>query len=421
MYDAIPFFNAFHTCILLVELIFCWNKKRRKGFWLRLIPLALLYLALPDLLPDGYFTSFLTVGWFTFGFLCMVICSGLLLWACFELNWKEVVYYCCVAHTLQHTIHCVTHILGMALGLTDWVYTLTQSIVTLIALGLCFWIRRKKPMDDSDIQQGRLLLFAAMSSAVVYCISLWTSQCEGRTLGMFIFDAFCCVELLIILFDSFQLRKLKKEQVMMLHILRQEQAQHELAKANIDIINRKCHDLRHQISALRRMEDQEEKERSIQELEEAVLIYDRFAKTGNDDLDIVLTEKGLLCEQRGISLRCIADGSKLGFIQATDIYSLFGNALDNAIESVSQIENPHRRIISLNVGTRGNCLIIHMENTCDREPEFENGLPVTTKADRNYHGFGMQSMRYIAEKYDGALSARWEDGSFVLDVLFMLS
>ncbi len=419
MLETINFFTGFHTCILLVELIFCWHKKRRSWFWLRLIPLAALYLYLPELM-GGYFASYLTVGWFTFGFFLVVLASAGLLWLCFELDWKEILFYCCVAHTVQHTTHCLANILWYCGKWNGTVFAASHFVIILGALVLCWYLRKKKLVEDADIQRGTLLLFACVSSVVVYCLSLWTSSQESRTLGMFIFDTFCCVELMIILFDSFRLRKLKTEQLVMLHILRQEQAQHELAKANIEVINRKCHDLKHQVSALRRMDDQEEKERTLQELEQAVLIYDRFAKTGNDDLDIVLTEKGLLCEQRSISLQCMADGSKLSFLEPTDIYSLFGNALDNAIESVSKVENPNRRLITMNVAPKGNCLIIHMENVCEQEPAFENGLPVTTKADPTCHGFGMQSMRFIAQKYDGALSARWEEGLFILDILFMI-
>ena len=49
---------------------------------------------------------------------------------------------------------------------------------------------------------------------------------------------------------------------------------------------------------------------------------------------------------------------------------------------------------------------------------FLDGLPVTTKADRDYHGYGMRSMRYITEKYGGTLTAQYRDGLFVLNLLF---
>ena len=411
------FMNSFHIQVLAVELILCWNVPRRKGFWLRFLPAGLVFLLLPEVVPGGYFTPFLMLGRFPMGFLAMLVLSGLLLALCFRLNWREVVFCCCVAHTVQHAVHALIQAVNLAFTPSAPVKNFLHLAVMLCALVLLVLARKRGLLDGMEMENAPLLTFAFFSSLLVYFLSYWAAT----TVGAHLFDLFCCVELLIILLDIFQLRKQKREQLMMLRILRQEQEQHRLAKANIEAINRKCHDLKHQISALRRMDPQEEKERSIGELEQAVLIYDHFTKTGNKDLDVVLTEKGLLCEQKGIQLRCIVDGKKLSFMDAADLYSLFGNAMDNAIEGVAQEADPKRRFIDLNVTPRGNCLLIHMENTCPTQPTFEDGLPSTTKGDRDYHGFGMRSMRYIAEKYDGTLSARWEDGTFILDVMFVLA
>ena len=112
------------------------------------------------------------------------------------------------------------------------------------------------------------------------------------------------------------------------------------------------------------------------------------------------------------------DGSKLTFLDLEDMYSLMGNALDNAIEATSKEENEAKRIVTLYAATKGNLYSIHLENPCARQPLFMDDLPVTSKPDTDYHGFGMRSMRYLCEKYGGALTAGWEDGIFSLDMLF---
>ena len=75
------------------------------------------------------------------------------------------------------------------------------------------------------------------------------------------------------------------------------------------------------------------------------------------------------------------------------------------------------RFIALKVYRRGGFLCIHVENYCDTEPEIRDGLPVTTKEDNGLHGFGMKSMRYIAEKYDGSLTSGTRENTFVLNIL----
>ena len=192
-----------------------------------------------------------------------------------------------------------------------------------------------------------------------------------------------------------------------------------MSRATIDVINRKCHDLKHQIAALRSM-SREEQRQSIDELENAVMIYDSFPKSGNEDVDLILAEKSLLAEEERVAIRSVVDGKGLSFMRIDDLYSLLGNALDNAIEASRQEEAEARRIVTLYAAPKGGLFAIHIENPCPREPLFLDGLPVTSKPDTDYHGFGMRSIRYLCEKYHGALTTGWEDGIFSLDILFPL-
>ena len=322
-------------------------------------------------------------------------------------------------HTLQHMVHCLSDAIAMGFGLSrEPAQGLQLTLMVLFAVAAYFLFRRRfNGRETVDIKRGHLTVFALCSSLVVYFLSYWTTSQEKTTIGVLRFDCVACVLLLVILLDMFRFRKAEREQLLMMRILRQERELHELSRATIDVINRKCHDLKHQISALRHMRS-EEQEKSIHELEHAIMIYDSFAKSGNEDLDMILAEKTLLCEEKGIRLQCIADGEKLGFIKTEDLYALMGNALDNAIEAAAQEESSARRIITLRVSAREDIVTIHIENPCKNQPLMMDGLPVTTKRNQDYHGFGVKSMRYIAEKYGGVLTVDWEDGIFYLDILF---
>ena len=144
--------------------------------------------------------------------------------------------------------------------------------------------------------------------------------------------------------------------------------------------------------------------------------YADQAKTGNEVLDTILTEKNVLCRSRGIRLSSMADGRGLDFIKAHHLYSLLGNAIDNAMEAVQNLPEEEREII-LAVKRTGNLVSIHVENRCAGPVAMRGGLPVTTKGDRDYHGFGMLSMRTVAEQYGGTLTVRVEDGVFLLDAV----
>lgn len=118
-----------------------------------------------------------------------------------------------------------------------------------------------------------------------------------------------------------------------------------------------------------------------------------------------------------IQISCIADGTLLNFMAPADIYSLFGNALDNAIESVAELE-PAKRTVGLFIKSVQNMISIHIENYFEGERVLVNGLPKTTKGDEEYHGYGMLSMRAITEKYNGTLAVEITDNIFSLNILF---
>ena len=180
------------------------------------------------------------------------------------------------------------------------------------------------------------------------------------------------------------------------------------------------HDLTHQIRALASGGAAVDG-RVLDEISREVGVYDSVVKSGNDALDTILTEKCLYCEKHGITLSCIADGAALDFVEPTDLYSFFGNALDNAIEAVERMADPERRSIGLVVRRCGDMVSIHVENYFDGQVSFTGeGLPRTRKAVGTNHGFGMRSMRQIAEACGGSLNCNASGDVFSLDALLSL-
>ena len=65
-----------------------------------------------------------------------------------------------------------------------------------------------------------------------------------------------------------------------------------------------------------------------------------------------------------------------------DVSALFGNMLDNAIESAEKQREKQKRLIWLYVTKEKQFVRIRTENYCDEKIQFKNGMPVTTKKDR---------------------------------------
>ena len=87
------------------------------------------------------------------------------------------------------------------------------------------------------------------------------------------------------------------------------------------------------------------------------------------------------------------------------------------MESVEQEPDPDRRIITFQARARGDMLYISMENYCALQVAFEDGIPTTSKDDKAFHGFGVQSILHIAESYGGNARFFLENQYFIVEVL----
>ena len=105
----------------------------------------------------------------------------------------------------------------------------------------------------------------------------------------------------------------------------------------------------------------------------------------------------------------------------TDIYALFGNLIDNAMEAVTKLADAEKRIIDLTVrGGGDNMVAISVSNYFDGNLVTDvDGLPATTKGNKEYLGFGLKSIRYIVQKYDGDLSISTHDNLFTADIVLL--
>lgn len=195
------------------------------------------------------------------------------------------------------------------------------------------------------------------------------------------------------------------ELIRMESILKTQYDQYRSYQDSIDMVNIKYHDLKHQIQGMKAEMDPVKRGQWIDRLEREVTDYRPEKETGNAVLDTIIMGKTPIIRNLDIQFTCVVDGKKLDFMHVADICTIFGNALDNALEQVVQIDEHEKRIIHLSVSEQKGFVYIMMSNFCEEMPEFVNGLPVTTKSDVRNHGFGVKSIKKTAEKYDGV--ATW--------------
>ena len=301
--------------------------------------------------------------------------------------------------------------------LGNWLLKILFSVAVNVAIGLTLarWMPEKGQYQIGPRQMVSAWVFCIMSENLF----IYAKVDPGAALFNIVLQ-FYCITLLYLQSALFKKSSMRKELETIQLLWHQQKGQYQLSKETIELINHKCHDLKHQVQAIRAVKDEKERETYLEKIEKSVQIYSAIVRTGNEILDTILTEKSLICENRGIHINCVADGSLLAFMNPVDLYTLFGNALDNAIEAVRKLESKEKRVIDIMLYERQSFLMLQIVNPMCGEVKFEDGLPLTTKAKNGYHGYGMKSMLHTIQKYEGHLTTEVKNGCFYFNVMLPL-
>lgn len=356
------------------------------------------------------------------------IVGALFVLGVYDVSAWTAVYAAAVGYTLQNLASGAADFIELVLGAgsTEAValpLTVLVEVLVATAVYVVVWWLVARPMAEGGLAAGGDRRMLAILSAVFLVVILFDTANKGLAeigtslelvLVLKLVHGGACALVLAMGNELLVNRHLREDALISQTMLATERHQYELSRENIEAINIKCHDIRHQIRQLRgRTADLA----ALEDIAQQVDIYDSLLRTGNDALDVILSEKGLVCEREGIDLRCIADGSSLSFMTPSDIYALFGNALDNAIEASRKIESPGDRSIALTVREAAGMASIHVENRFVGEVRLgADGLPLTSKCDTLNHGFGVRSIRLITQRYGGTMVTRAADGVFHLNV-----
>ena len=428
---------VFMAELLVAEGLATYTLKKRPKFALRAVLCVLGCEALAFLCPvfdfsyNAVYTSFM--------FLLLFAVTLCAMKVCYDEPWVNIIFCGIIAYTTQHVAYETYNFIVTASGLQGFGVAYDSSeieyngftfSVWLGAYGLIYWFvwafvaYRIRRQENLKIDNLPLLVFSGVIIAIDIILNAIVTY-SGEEISIliytvvYIYNLLSCSLAIGMQFSMLGKRIAETELAEVQGLWDRDRKLYEMSKENVELINVKCHDLKKPIRALRTASGEVDKD-ALREIEQAVNIYDGAVKTGSDVLDVILAEKSLYCEKHGIKLTCIADGEKLNFMSKPDIYSLFETAISNAVEAVSKTEDKSARFVRLRITEAGKLLSVHVENHCPVIPEFENGLPKTTKGDERWHGYGIRSMRLIAEKYGGGLSASVTGDTFNLDIILPL-
>ena len=356
-------------------------------------------------------------------YVAFFILLGMMIYACVEID-KKSALYCAVwsllasqtAYECWHLVEVFFEWRGTPLDLRSLPVMLAQLAAgAFFYFVICTTLSRKmsyKGMYNIGPRQltsaffiGILFMFQAALLSGGQVVVLDRSLVMTMFVGQFYF-----LTLLYFQTEVFKLSAMQKEMDTLNLLYERQREQYQVARQNVQIINKRCHELKVQIANLRKLSPEAVPQERIDEAERAARLYDANRNTGNEVLDVVLTEKSLLCESRGIQLNAVANGSCLGFFEAGDLYALFANALDHAVESAVQVSRPECRVIDLLVCVRQGFVVVNIISPL-RPPEQQ--------ASRSAQ-YELKVIRRIVQKYKGTLTLEEQGEFFAEKIIFPL-
>lgn len=367
--------------------------------------------------------------------LCMATAAGMMyvfIYVCAEIQWRDTAYFCIrafvlaeFAASLEWQIDCYFSRRSAHMG--AWIHIVILVLVFGAVFAGCARLYHNYVVDEGvlNITNRELISYAIIGLAIFFMSNLGfvsTGTLFGGSYAEEIYNVRTLVDLggVAIMYAYHVQRvdmRVRYELESVQGILHNQYVQYKQSREAMEVINYKYHDLKHQIIALRAEENPEKRNEYLDQMEEELQDYESQNKTGNKILDVMLTTKGLYCQKHGITLTSVVDGTLFEFMKTMDICSIFGNALDNAIECELKISNKEKRLIHVTAYSQKNFLIIRFENYYEGEVDLGDDLPATTKEDSRFHGYGLKSLRYTVKKYGGAVDVSAEDQWFHLKIL----
>lgn len=451
--DIIDIFRFLLTAIVF-EIIFVeQNERRRADFKGRVLigslfvsAFGVLYLPFcflqREVLGQSVLMVFISWLWW---FLADIV-AFMFIYFCYEITINNCLYYGIMALAVEeiHTVFlqywickkCLPELMQEHLVL--YLFLLFGTTVLVAFLEYKIFARKVKKQMCMMIQGTKescgsyvvILIFLSVMAPMTSAVFEWSNGNADfgsmETFRYVVIPYYCifvnfitCIIIIILQVILYEASVREQEKNFLVMLQKERELQYEFNRENIELINAKCHDLKHQIKALASVNEADRK-RLFAETEDAIDFYDAFVKTGNNVLDTILTEKSLICAKYNIRFSCNTQVYHLDRVDVIDLYTILGNILDNAIECVRNYSNQEKKVISLSVLEKGDMLNIFADNYFDGELKMEKGYPVTSKTDKNYHGYGVKSIKMIAEKYDGDIRISCKKNTFSIQVMMKI-
>lgn len=433
--------SSFYTLpvqLLWAELLFLYSYNRRSRFALRLTLGTLAYMVIATVLFNIFpvrtlpahidATRALLQGLQDFArVISLIVFSVVLFFFCYKEKIGTILSACMAGYVVQHFTFKLGVILEELLPIRSVLDTAlsyqvgTMFLYYLPVYTLAFLIFAKPAVKNDYKNHGskylNLLSLVIIFSLIVINRFLAFAHIDNpiQKIADALYAMLCCVLALVIQFVLYRYLRLETEYETTRALFHQGSQSYLQWKDSLDEIHVRYHDLRHKLDFLAET-GVDTNSPAYREIQSTLDTYSTMIRSGNEAIDVLIAGKKSICRQAGIEFSCMIDGKVLQHFDGMQLYNLFNNALDNAINYLKTLDCVDNRVMYLSIKPLGDAAFITIENYFEGTVKLENGLPVSEQADSG-HGYGFKSMKRIVDFYSGTMTIATENHMFSVGIL----
>lgn len=347
----------------------------------------------------------------------------------FTCSWKASVFHSVLLTCLMVASELIVEIpLGVLLGGFEKYQTsfLVFSVLSAFSKLLYFMLTKLctvfiKDKDASRSHAGPVALLLGSFSAVsvfVLVVLIYTATLVELPLGLevsMLAGAFLLLFSNLLVFAGYQYSQRMDRQYLSLQLMQQKElaagAYYSALEEQYDQQRILIHDIRKHLDTILGLIKGGSYEEAVTgyvlELQSSPALQNRVRICGNPTLDVILSRYREICQAAGVDFSTDIRSKALERMAPSDITSLFGNLLENAVEAAAGGETPYIQLLA--DSRSGYSLRISLVNSCQIPPipDKAGGL-LTHKANKGKHGLGLKSIQAVTKKYRGQLQQYYD-------------
>lgn len=358
----------------------------------------------------------------TIRFLYRVIAYTSFLAFCFHINKRRAIYFalfCACTFNICHSVMRAPGLVGLARatvrlvehpGLNVFLCTSMTYLFFLVIFAAIFVVVPFTKIQEIAGVHFVVLLIVSIST-IYLRYSLELIYINGT-----LYDRQICIYIIILtffclaflcLFERYMVNREEKFQGTLQTManeyrIKALEQQKEKEKEMLTL----WHDMKHHMTAIQLMaikRDDEQILKYVKDLLGEIGICENRLSTGIPILNGLFSEKIDDARREKIQMSVDLNVAALKFISDVDLCTIFGNALDNAIEACKKKEETEKRFVVVSAQHLAGCIVINIANSYAGRITMSNGLPVTSKEDTAFHGLGLSSIKKTLEKYNSQM------------------